>query len=103
MTVKLIEGIGEAPRDPKAIAFPVAQFQDGAPDFSFSGLKTAVSLYVRDHRPLAAPHVADVCASFQATVVKMLVRKTIRAARCTPRPARPLSRPPASSRIAWSR
>ena len=67
--------------DPKAIAFPVAQFQDGAPDFSFSGLKTAVSLYVRQHRPLAAPHVADVCASFQATVVKMLVRKTIRAAR----------------------
>src|SRR6059036_1383723 len=67
--------------DPKAIAFPVAQFQDGAPDFSFSGLKTAVSLYVRQHRPLAAPHVADVCASFQATVVKMLVRKTIGAAR----------------------
>src|SRR5215813_9575042 len=28
--------------DAKAIAFPLAQFQDGAPDFSFSGLKTAV-------------------------------------------------------------
>jgi N6-L-threonylcarbamoyladenine synthase len=67
--------------DPKAIAFPVAQFQDGAPDFSFSGLKTAVSLYVRQHAPLAPDRVADVCASFQATAVKMLVRKTIRAAR----------------------
>jgi N6-L-threonylcarbamoyladenine synthase len=67
--------------DPKAIGFPVAQFQDGAPDFSFSGLKTAVSLHVRQHAPLAPERVADVCASFQATVVKMLVRKTIRAAR----------------------
>jgi len=67
--------------DPKAIAFPMAQFQDGAPDFSFSGLKTAVSLYVRQHVPLTPGLVADVCASFQATTVKMLVRKTIRAAR----------------------
>jgi N6-L-threonylcarbamoyladenine synthase len=66
--------------DPKAIAFPLAQFQDGAPDFSFSGLKTAVSLYVRRHAPLSPAGVADVCASFQATAVKMLVRKTIRAA-----------------------
>jgi N6-L-threonylcarbamoyladenine synthase len=66
--------------DPKAIAFPLAQFQDGAPDFSFSGLKTAVSLYVRDRGPLGPAGVADVCASFQATAVKMLVRKTIRAA-----------------------
>ena len=67
--------------DPKAIGFPLAQFQDGAPDFSFSGLKTAVSLYVRQHAPLSSEGVADVCASFQATAVKMLVRKTIRAAR----------------------
>jgi len=67
--------------DAKAIAFPLAQFQDGAPDFSFSGLKTAVSLYVRRHGPLEAAAVADVCASFQAAAVKMLVRKTIRAAR----------------------
>jgi N6-L-threonylcarbamoyladenine synthase len=67
--------------DPRAIAFPVAHFQDGAPDFSFSGLKTAVSLYVRQHAPLSPAAVAAVCASFQATVVKMLVRKTVRAAR----------------------
>jgi N6-L-threonylcarbamoyladenine synthase len=67
--------------DPRAIPFPVADIRDGAPDFSFSGLKTAVSLFVRRHRPLTDPLVADVCASFQATVVKMLVRRTIRAAR----------------------
>jgi N6-L-threonylcarbamoyladenine synthase len=67
--------------DPKAITFPLAQFQDGAPDFSFSGLKTAVSLYVRQRNPLSPVAVADVCAAFQATAVKMLVRRTIRAAR----------------------
>src|SRR5256885_12531770 len=31
--------------DPKAITFPLAQMTDGAADFSFSGIKTSVSLY----------------------------------------------------------
>jgi N6-L-threonylcarbamoyladenine synthase len=66
--------------DPRAIAFPTAQMSDGASDFSFSGIKTAVSLHVKRQRPLEAGQVADVAASFQATVVKMLVRKTARAA-----------------------
>jgi N6-L-threonylcarbamoyladenine synthase len=66
--------------DPRAIPFPSAQFQDQAPDFSFSGLKTAVGLFVRRHAPLPPALAADVCASFQAAVVKMLVRRTIRTA-----------------------
>jgi N6-L-threonylcarbamoyladenine synthase len=66
--------------DPRAIEFPLAQMTDGASDFSFSGIKTSVSLYVRRHRPLGDAQVADVAASFQASVVKMLVRKTVRAA-----------------------
>jgi N6-L-threonylcarbamoyladenine synthase len=66
--------------DPRAVAFPTAQFSDQAPDFSFSGLKTAVSQFVRRHAPLSPAAVADVCASFQATVVKMLVRRAIRGA-----------------------
>lgn len=66
--------------DPKAIAFPTAQMSDGAPDFSFSGIKTAVSLHVRRRGRLAPAEVADVAASFQATAVKMLVRRTVRAA-----------------------
>ena len=66
--------------DPRAIPFPVAQFQDQAPDFSFSGLKTAVSLFVRRQAPMSPALTADVCASFQATVVKMLVRRVVRAA-----------------------
>jgi N6-L-threonylcarbamoyladenine synthase len=66
--------------DPRAIAFPLAHMTDHAPDFSFSGIKTSVSLYARRHGPLSPAQVADVAASFQATVVKMLVRKTVRAA-----------------------
>jgi N6-L-threonylcarbamoyladenine synthase len=65
--------------DPRAIVFPLAQMTDGARDFSFSGIKTSVSLWVRRRAPLSATAVADVAASFQAAVVKMLVRKTVRA------------------------
>ena len=65
--------------DAAAIAFPVAQITDGARDFSFSGIKTSVSLWVKRHAPLSEDRVADVAASFQATVVRMLVRKTVRA------------------------
>jgi len=66
--------------DPSAIPFPLAQITDGAPDFSFSGIKTAVSLFVRKREPLSPALVRDIAASFQATVVKMLVRKTVKAA-----------------------
>jgi len=62
--------------DPAAIPFPRPMLDDGH-DFSFSGLKTAVVLYVRDH-PEA--DVADVAASFQAAVVDVLVAKLLRAA-----------------------
>jgi N6-L-threonylcarbamoyladenine synthase len=67
--------------DPRAIVFPTANMSDGAPDFSFSGIKTAVSLHVRHAGALDAARVADIAASFQATAVKMLVRKTVKAAR----------------------
>jgi N6-L-threonylcarbamoyladenine synthase len=67
--------------DPRAIVFPTANMSDGAPDFSFSGIKTAVSLHVRLAGALDAARVADIAASFQATAVKMLVRKTVKAAR----------------------
>ena len=74
-----IERVG-ATGDAKAVRFPMAQMSDGAPDFSFSGIKTAVSLHVRRSGPLDPEQVADIAASFQATVVRMLARKTARAA-----------------------
>ena len=66
--------------DPRAIEFPLAQITDGSRDFSFSGVKTSVSQYVKRRGPLSEAQVADVAASFQAAVVKMLVRRTVRAA-----------------------
>jgi N6-L-threonylcarbamoyladenine synthase len=65
--------------DAAAIRLPTATMSDGAPDFSFSGIKTAVSLHVRRAGALSTAQVADVAASFQATVVKTLVRKSLRA------------------------
>jgi tRNA N6-adenosine threonylcarbamoyltransferase len=62
--------------DPEAIAFPRAMLNDGL-DFSFSGLKTAVTRHVRDHPEVATE---DVAASFQAAVVDVLVAKARRAA-----------------------
>jgi len=43
------------------------------PDFSLSGLKTAVRLEAERMAPLTATDVADLCASFQAAVVDTLV------------------------------
>jgi N6-L-threonylcarbamoyladenine synthase len=43
------------------------------PDFSFSGLKTAVRLEVERIAPLTATDAADVCASFQAAVVDTVI------------------------------
>ena len=63
--------------DPRAVAFPPARMRDGTRDFSFSGIKTAVSLHVKRHGPLSASEVADVAASFQAAAVRMLVRRSV--------------------------
>ena len=65
--------------DAAAIRFPTANMTDGALDFSFSGIKTAVSLHVRRAGSLSPDQVADIAASFQATVVKTLVRQTLHA------------------------
>ena len=48
-------------------------------DFSFSGLKTAVSTLLGGRPAPEGPALADLCASFQAAVVDVLVRKSRRA------------------------
>ena len=65
--------------DAAAIRFPSAHMSDRALDFSFSGIKTAVSLHVRRAGSLGPAQTADVAASFQRTVVRMLVRRTLQA------------------------
>jgi N6-L-threonylcarbamoyladenine synthase len=68
--------------DPHAIAFPRSMTggEHGA-DFSFSGLKTALLHHVRAHGVPDGQPLADLCASYQAAIVEVLVRKTRRAAR----------------------
>jgi len=68
--------------DPRAIAFPRAMTgaQHGA-EFSFSGLKTALLHHVRAHGVPEDQALADLCASYQAAIVEVLVRKTRATAR----------------------
>lgn len=68
--------------DPKAVAFPRSMMagEHGA-DFSFSGLKTALLHHVRAHGIPDGQPLADLCASYQAAIVEVLVRKTRRQAR----------------------
>ena len=68
--------------DPNAINFPRPMLGKGW-DFSFSGLKTAVVQYVREHGDKLKDswHLADLVASFQQAVVDVLVEKTVDAAR----------------------
>ncbi len=69
--------------DAAKIKFPIAKISDGKPDFSFSGLKTAVARYLRENdvAPLEQGEeptqiIKDIAASFQATVVKSLIGTT---------------------------
>jgi N6-L-threonylcarbamoyladenine synthase len=66
----------------RAIDFTIAKIKSGAPDFSFSGLKTAVLYHVRRHgiAPVTDPsrvpdEIRDLLASFQRAVVTALVRR----------------------------
>jgi N6-L-threonylcarbamoyladenine synthase len=67
--------------NPASVAFPRPCLNEGW-DFSFSGLKTSVVYYLRDNPAVKSSkkRTANVCASFQAAVVEVLVKKTLSAA-----------------------
>lgn len=69
--------------NPRAFDFPRPMVNESHDDFSFSGLKTSVRYFVRDHpRTLEdLQALRDLCASVQAAIVDVLVKKTIRAAK----------------------
>lgn len=71
--------------NPAAFDFPRPLLHDVGDDFSFSGLKTSVRYFLRDHPGLTADpqKLRDLCASIQAAIVEVLVAKTIRAAKRT--------------------
>jgi tRNA N6-adenosine threonylcarbamoyltransferase len=65
--------------NPKAVRFAVPRMGDGTPDFSFSGLKTAVTKHVRETQLTPASNggepsqaIKDLAASFQHIVVRSL-------------------------------
>jgi N6-L-threonylcarbamoyladenine synthase len=65
--------------DPTAINFPRA-LPDRPFDFSFSGLKTSVTTYIRKAQDGGTlPPLADVAASLQEAIVDVLVAKTFNA------------------------
>jgi N6-L-threonylcarbamoyladenine synthase len=67
--------------DKNAFAFPIPSV--GGLDFSFSGLKTAFLYFIRENVAADAAFVeknlADICASLQHTIIKILLDKLIKA------------------------
>ncbi|HKY26849.1 MAG TPA: tRNA (adenosine(37)-N6)-threonylcarbamoyltransferase complex transferase subunit TsaD [Pyrinomonadaceae bacterium] len=66
--------------NPRSVPFAIPRMGDGLPDFSFSGLKTAVTKYVREtglqpvsNNSAPSQQVKDLAASFQSVVVRSLV------------------------------
>lgn len=66
--------------NPRAVPFSIPRMGDGRPDFSFSGLKTAVTKYVRETNLQPAKNdesvsqgIKDLAASFQSVVIRSLV------------------------------
>lgn len=61
---------------PNVYSFPTPLLDDRSFDFSFSGLKTAVLYFHRDHPDAALP---DVCLALEEAIVNCLFFKTARA------------------------
>lgn len=70
--------------NPNAISFPRPMLESGDFDFSFSGLKTAVRVYLQSHLSdlsdiSSLSNIPDIVASFQQAVVDILTIKTLSA------------------------
>ena len=65
--------------DPKAFDFPRPMLDQPGFDFSFSGLKTAVSQVIERAGSPTDSFVRDIAASFQAAIVETLVSRTMAA------------------------
>jgi N6-L-threonylcarbamoyladenine synthase len=62
--------------DPERFALPRPMLGRPKPDFSLSGLKTALRIEAERAAPLSDQDVADLCASFQAAVVDVVADRT---------------------------
>lgn len=66
--------------DPASIPLPRPMLKKPGDDFSFSGLKTAVSQWFDSAESLDDATIDDLCASFQEAVADVLAHKLVRAA-----------------------
>src|SRR3712207_2950832 len=82
--------------DPERFALPRPMLGRAEPDFSLSGLKTALRMEAERVAPLTGTDVADLCASFQAAVVDVVVDRT----RVALRAFRDIAGPPAALVVA---
>ncbi|HTP12965.1 MAG TPA: tRNA (adenosine(37)-N6)-threonylcarbamoyltransferase complex transferase subunit TsaD [Bacteroidota bacterium] len=73
--------------NPRAIDFPRPFLSENSFEFSFSGLKTSVLYHLKkigfraDEGEKNNRGLADICASFQAAVIDVLIHKLVRAAK----------------------
>ncbi len=62
--------------------FPRAYLKGNNYDFSYSGLKTALLVYLKSKsKDFKEKNLVHICASYQQAAIEVLVKKTIRAAR----------------------
>lgn len=69
--------------NPHAFEFPISKVSDY--DFSFSGLKTSLLYFLKknlaDNENFIEENLADICASYQHTIIKTLFKKLIKASK----------------------
>ncbi len=64
--------------NPDFVKFPRAMLKKTPFDFSYSGLKTALLVYLKSiSEEEKKAHLNDICASYQKAAVEVLVRKTL--------------------------
>ncbi len=66
--------------DPKAFNFPRPMIGSDDFDFSFSGLKTAVFRETQTIKQFNNETISNICASVQAAIIDVIVKKTLKAA-----------------------
>ena len=69
--------------NPKSYDFARPMLNKGNDDLSFSGLKTSVKYFIKRNPSLLSGNesIPNLCASIQAAIVEVLLKKTLRAAR----------------------
>jgi N6-L-threonylcarbamoyladenine synthase len=66
--------------NPDAFPFPLSEMPELK--FSFSGIKTSLLYFIRDKgEEFVQENMADICASYQITLIKMLINKLKKAAK----------------------